>query len=384
MGKTLRDLRPVYVVGTGLHRYQHKSDTAYVELGLTAVRAALDDAGIDWPSVEAVYNGTAQLGIAPTRIMLRHLGTTGIPMTQVENASASGSSAFRQACLEVAGGVSDVALAMGVDKPEGLRLASRKAGVADLVGARAVPFTHFALLANAYMHRHGVGPETIAAVAVKNHRNGANNPYAQRQQERSLEEVLAGPSISGSLTRLQCCPVGEGAAAVIVASAEAIERLGINRARAVRVLASTLRTERVYSGAANFDAELTRETVAQAYDEAGITPADLDVIELHDAFSIEELLYVEAMGLCAEGGAAGLLESGELDIGGRCAVSPSGGLLAMGHPIGPTGAGQIVELTRQLRGEAGVRQQPNARTGLAHMVGVGAVCAVHVLQRDAA
>ncbi len=384
MGKTLRDLRPVYVVGTGLHRYQHKSDTAYVELGLTAVRAALDDAGIDWPSVEAVYNGTAQLGIAPTRIMLRHLGTTGIPMTQVENASASGSSAFRQACLEVAGGVSDVVLAMGVDKPEGLRLASRKAGVADLVGARAVPFTHFALLANAYMHRHGVGPETIAAVAVKNHRNGANNPYAQRQQERSLEEVLAGPSISGSLTRLQCCPVGEGAAAVIVASAEAIERLGIERARAVRVLASTLRTERVYSGAANFDAELTRETVAQAYDEAGITPADLDVIELHDAFSIEELLYVEAMGLCAEGGAAGLLESGELDIGGRCAVSPSGGLLAMGHPIGPTGAGQIVELTRQLRGEAGVRQQPNARIGLAHMVGVGAVCVVHVLQRDAA
>ena len=140
----------------------------------------------------------------------------------------------------------------------------------------------------------------------------------------------------------------------------------------------------MYSGAANFDAELTRETVAQAYDEAGITPADLDVIELHDAFSIEELLYVEAMGLCAEGGAAGLLESGELDIGGRCAVSPSGGLLAMGHPIGPTGAGQIVELTRQLRGEAGVRQQPNARTGLAHMVGVGAVCAVHVLQRDTA
>lgn len=383
MGRTLRDLRPVYVVGTGLHRYQHKSDTTYVELGLTAVRAALDDAGVDWPSVEAVYNGTAQLGIAPTRIMLRHLGTTGIPMTQVENASASGSSAFRQACLEVAGGVSDVVLAMGVDKPEGLRLASRKAGVADLVGARAVPFTHFALLANAYMHRHGVGPETIAAVAVKNHRNGANNPYAQRQQERSLEEVLAGPSISGSLTRLQCCPVGEGAAAVIVASAEAIERLGIKRARAIRVLASTLRTERVYSGAANFDAELTRETVAQAYGEAGITPADLDVIELHDAFSIEELLYVEAMGLCAEGGAAGLLESGGLDIGGRCSVSPSGGLLAMGHPIGPTGAGQIVELTRQLRGEAGVRQQPNARTGLAHMVGVGAVCVVHVLQREA-
>ena len=382
MGKVLRDLRPVYVVGVGLHRYQHKSDTPYVELGLTAVREALSDAGIAWPSVEAVYTGTAQLGIAPTRIMLRHLGTTGIPMTQVENASASGSSAFRQACLEVAGGVSDVVLAMGIDKPEGLKLASRKAGVPDLVGSRSVPFTHFALLANAYMHRHNVGPETIAAVAVKNHRNGANNPYAQRQKERTLEEVLDGPSISGSLTRLQCCPVGEGAAAVIVVSEEAMQRLGINRARAIRVLASTTRTERVYSGGKNFDAELTRETVTQSYDEADITPADLDVIELHDAFSIEELLYVEAMGLCAEGEAAGLLERGDMDIGGKCAVSPSGGLLAMGHPIGPTGAGQIVELTRQLRGEAGVRQQPNARTGLAHMVGVGAVCVVHVLQRE--
>ena len=383
MGKVLRDLRPVYVVGVGLHRYQHKSETPYVELGLTAVREALTDAGIAWPSVEAVYNGTAQLGIAPTRIMLRHLGTTGIPMTQVENASASGSSAFRQACLEVAGGVSDVVLAMGIDKPEGLKLASRKAGVPDLVGSRSVPFTHFALLANAYMHRHNVGPETVAAVAVKNHRNGANNPYAQRQKERTLEEVLDGPSISGSLTRLQCCPVGEGAAAVIVVSEEAMQRLGINRNRAIRVLASTIRTERVYSGGKNFDAELTRETVTRSYDEAGITPADLDVIELHDAFSIEELLYVEAMGLCAEGEAAGLLERGDMNIGGKCAVSPSGGLLAMGHPIGPTGAGQIVELTRQLRGEAGVRQQPNARTGLAHMVGVGAVCVVHVLQKDA-
>lgn len=381
MGKTLRDMRPVYVVGIGLHRYQSQSDTPYIQLGLTAVREALADAGIAWTDVEAAYNGTALLGMAPTRIMLRHLGTTGIPMTQVENASASGSSAVRQACLEVASGISDVVLAMGIDKPEPFRVAGRKAGVPDLVGSRVVPFTHFALLANEYMHRHSVGPETIAAIAVKNHRNGAKNPYAQRQKERTLEEVLAGPPISGSLTRLQCCPVGEGAAAVIIASDDAIKRLGINRQRAIRVLSSTIRTEQVMSGAKNFDAELTRETVAQTYDEAQISPKDLDVIELHDAFSIEELLYVEAMGLCGTGEAARLVESGALDIGGPCAVSPSGGLLAMGHPIGPTGTGQIAELTRQLRGEAGPRQQPNAKTGLAHMVGIGAVCVVHVLQR---
>lgn len=383
MKKTLREMRPVYVVGIGLHRYQRLSETPYVMLGLTAVREALKDAAIGWRAVDSAYTGTALIGMAASRPMLRHLGATGIPMAQVENASASGSTAFRQACLDVASGLSDVSLAIGVDKPGPVSSGPAKANLRDLVGTRVVPFTHFALLTNEYMHRYGVTIEQVAAVAVKNNRNGANNPYAQRRKAVTLEEVLAGPPISGSLTRLQCCPVGEGAAAVIVASQDGIDHLGIDRSRAVRVIASVTRSERVYRGAKNFDAELTRETVAQAYDEAGITPAALDVIELHDAFTIEELLYVEAMGLCAEGEGAAMVASGATDIGGKCALSASGGLLAMGHPIGPTGAGQIAEITRQLRGEAGVRQQPNARTGLAHMVGVGAVCVVHVLQKGA-
>lgn len=381
MKKTLREMRPVYVVGIGLHRYQRFSDTPYVTLGLAAVREALNDAGIQWRAVESAYTGTAFIGWAASRAMLRYLGATGIAMAQVENASASGSTAVRMACLDVASGMSDVALAVGVDKPGPLNSGPAKANVRDLVGSRLVPFTHFALLTNQYMNRYGVPIEQIAAVAVKNNRNGANNPYAQRQKAVTLEEVMAGPPISGALTRLQCCPVGEGAAAVIIASEDAIGRLGIDRTRAIRVLASVAQTERVYRGATNFDAALTHDTVAQAYAEAGIGPADLDVIELHDAFTIEELLYVEAMGLCGEGEGARLLSNGATDIGGKCAVSASGGLLAMGHPIGPTGVGQVAEITRQLRGEAGVRQQPNARTGLAHMVGVGAVCVVHVLQR---
>jgi acetyl-CoA acetyltransferase len=303
-------------------------------------------------------------------------------MAQVENASASGSTAFRQACFEVASGISDVALAVGVDKPGPIAGAPGKTNLRDLVGARVVPFTHFALLANDYMNRNHVTAEQIALVAVKNHRNGARNPYAQRQKPVTLEEVMAGPAISGALTRLQCCPVGEGAAAVIVASDDAIARLGIDGKRAVRAVASVTRTERVYREAKNFDAELTGETVAQAYREAGITARDLDVLELHDAFTIEELLYLEAMGLCGPGEGARMIESGAADIGGPCAVSASGGLLAMGHPIGPTGVGQIAEITRQLRGEAGERQQPNARIGLAHRVGVGAVCVVHILQSD--
>jgi acetyl-CoA acetyltransferase len=381
MKKNLRDMRPVYVVGIGLHRYQRLSETPYVTLGLTAVREALADAAVEWRSVESAYTGTALIGMAASRPMLRHLGATGIPMAQVENASASGSTAFRQACIDVASGLTDVSLALGVDKPGPVAMAPGKTRMRDLVGARVVPFTHFALLTQEYMTSYGVSAEQIALVAVKNSRNGANNPYAQRQKSVTLEEVMAGPAISGSLTRLQCCPVGEGAAAVIVASDDAIGQLGLDRSRAVRVITSVTRTEQVYRGAKNFDAELTRETVQQAFHEASIEPGDLDLIELHDAFTIEELLYVEAMGLSAPGKAAGAIAAGEFDVGGRCAVSASGGLLAMGHPIGPTGAGQIAELTRQLRGEAGARQQPNARTGLAHMVGVGAVCVVHILQK---
>jgi acetyl-CoA acetyltransferase len=148
----------------------------------------------------------------------------------------------------------------------------------------------------------------------------------------------------------------------------------------VRVVSSAGRSQRIYDDATRYDAMLTQETAAIALREAQIGASELDVVELHDAFTVEEVEYVEAMGLCGDGEAIPLLKSGAFDIGGRCAVSPSGGLISMGHPIGPTGVGQIGEITRQLRGEAGVRQQPGARTGLAHMVGVGAVCYVHVLQ----
>src|SRR5216684_804228 len=259
MRKTLREMRPVYAVGIGLHRYQRMSETSYVTLGLTAVREALKDANLEWRSVDSAYTGTALIGMAASRPMLRHLGATGIPMTQVENASASGSTAVRQACLDVASGIADVSLAVGVDKPGPVSSGPAKSNIRDLVGRRVVPFTHFALLANEYMNRYGISAEQVAAVAVKNNRNGANNRYAQRQKAVTLQEVLAGPPISGSLTRLQCCPVGEGAAAVIVASDDAIGQLGIDRKRAVRVIASATKTEQVYRDAKNFDAELTRE-----------------------------------------------------------------------------------------------------------------------------
>ena len=376
----LRDLRAVYVVGVGFHRYQFISETPYIDLGLTAVRAALADAGLPWPAVESAYFAKALLPMAPGRAMLRHLGATGLPIVHVENASASGSAAFRHACIEVAAGITDISLAVGVDKPMPVGRAESLARIGNLADDAIAPFTHFALLADAYAARTGAAVEDIALVAVKNHRNGANNPFAQHQKERTLEEILSGKKIAGGFTSLQCTPVGEGAAAVIVASEEGLRRYGLGRDRAVRVIASAGRSQRVYEDATRYDAMLTQETAAIAFAEAGITPSDLDVVELHDAFTVEEVEYVEAMGLCPDGQAVPLLKEGAFDIGGACAVSPSGGLISMGHPIGPTGVGQIGEITRQLRGEAGPRQQPNARTGLAHMVGVGAVCYVHILQ----
>jgi acetyl-CoA acetyltransferase len=380
MAVLVSHLRPVYVVGVGWHRYQYKSETPYVVLGLKAIRDALSDARLEWPAVESSYVATARLGMACGRAMLRHLGALGRPLVHIENASASGSAAFRHACIEVAAGISDIALAVGVDKPSDRPRAASETGLSSLAGGAVVPFTHFALLTNEYTERHNVAAEDIALVAVKNHRNGAKNENAQRQKERTLEEVLSGKPVSGTLTSLQCTPVGEGAAAVIIASEEGIRRHGLDAGRAIRVAASAANSETVGTEE-NHDQFITQAAMTAALGEAQLGPDDLDIIELHDAFTIEELQYVEAAGICPPGHFVPLLKEGAFNIGGKCAVSASGGLIAMGHPIGPTGIGQIGEITKQLRGEAGARQHKGARTGLAHMVGVGAVCYVHVLQR---
>lgn len=375
----LNDLRPVYVSGIGFHRYQFMSETTYIELGLTAAREALQDAGLPWTAVESAYVAKAMLPMAIGRPMLRHLGATGIPIVHVENASASGSAAFRHAVMEVASGMADIVMVLGVDKM--IPPPRVETGIPHLADDAIVPFTHFALLADAYCAKSGARFEDIALVALKNHRNAARNPNAQHQKERTLDEILGGKKISGGFTSLQCTPVGEGAAAVIVASEAGLKKYGRDLARAVRVTASAARSQRVYDDPARYDALLTQDTTQRALAEARLSPASIDVVELHDAFTVEEVEYLEAMGIAPEGRAVPLLKQGAFDIGGKVAVSPSGGLIAMGHPIGPTGVGQIGEITRQLRGEAGSRQQPGARVGLAHMVGLGAVCYVHILQR---
>jgi acetyl-CoA acetyltransferase len=373
--------RAVYVVGIGLHPYGFPSETPYVQLGLHAVREAMADAGLAWQQIRSAVVGTAALGMAAGRVMLRHLGSTGLEVLQVENASASGSTAFRIACQQVASGEHDVVLAMGVDKFGDGRRAVLKDGLAPLSPTANVPLVKFALLARRCMRDYGLTPEDMARVAVKNHGNAARNPYAQYRKPRTLEQVLASAPVAGDLTAMQCCPRGEGAAAVIVVSEEALQRLGLPRGRAVRVLASAATSEMLPSDDAPALVDLVRKSSADALAQAGIGAKELDIVELHDAFTIEELLYTEAVGVCETGEGAAYVARGDADIGGRCAINPSGGLIGMGHPLGPTGIGQVAEVTRQLRGEAEGRQHPNARLALAHMIGLGSVAVAHVLAR---
>ncbi|MBY4898472.1 thiolase family protein [Cupriavidus sp. AU9028] len=369
----------VYVAGIGLHPYQFPSDTPYTHLGLTAVRAALADAGLRFADLDSAYVGTTSIGMAAGRVMLRHLGSTGLAVTQVENASASGSFAFRQACQEIAVGQSDIVLAVGVDKHGDGRRAANKDGLERLSDTATIPAVKFAMMARRYLRERGAGIDAMAGVAVKNHGNAARNPFAQFRKPRTLQQVLASPKVVGDLTVQQCCPRGDGAAAVVLVSGRAMARLGLTADRCIRVLSSVAGSEREETEYGSGAIELVRRSATAACEAAGVGPRDLDLLELHDAFSVEELLYSEAIGVCEPGDGAGYLLRGESAIGGRCAINASGGLIGMGHPLGPTGIGQIAELTRQLRGEAGDRQHSRARLGMAHMIGLGSVAIAHVL-----
>lgn len=371
----------VFVAGIGMHRYQFPSDTPYTHLGLAAVREALADAGVPWHAVQAAYVGTTSIGMAAGKVMLQHLGSNGLEVVQVENASASGSFAFRQACNAVALGLHDVVLAMGVDKHGAGQRAANKDGIEHLSPVETIPAVQLALLARRYLRQNGLGVEAMASVAVKNHANAARNPFAQYRKARTLDEILRAPKVVGDFTVNQCCPRGEGAAAVVLMSERALTRMGVGAGRAVRVLASVACSEKPASSPWDPVTQMVADSARAAYESAGIDPGDLDLVELHDAFSAEELMYCEAMGLCRPGEGFDYLRRGLSAIGGRCAINASGGLLGMGHPLGPTGIGQIAEITRQIRGEATGRQHPNARLGMAHMIGLGTVGVAHILSK---
>ena len=376
--------RRVFVVGVGMHRFGNEGIPA-TDMGYVAGVAALDDAGIDFPDVGALYNGYLGGGITAGVHLAKELGLTGLPVTHVENASATGSSAFGEAVHAVAGGRVDVAMALGFDdmnRMGGLGRSRRRGlGAEDVM----LPAAFFAMWATRRMHEVGTSVETFAAIAAKNWNHARDNPMAQRRVDHpmTVEEVLASTMISYPHTSKMACAAGGGGAAAIVASEGVARRLG---GPMIEVVASQQRSEtytdgHVFLGAVIGPAQMTRDTAADAYEQAGLGPRDLDLVQVHDAFPIEELVYYELLGICGDGEGDKLVATGETSLGGRIPFSTDGGLTARGHPGGPTGLAQIHETVLQLRGAADPRQIPGARTGLCHMAGAGAVCVVHILQR---
>jgi len=380
-------VKDVAVLGVGMQRFGMWPDRSNTDLGREAGLAALRDAGLSFREVQAAYVGYIFAPVMSGTRTMKEFGLTGIPVQHVENASATGSAAFREACLAVASGRHDVVMVLGFDKMTAMIQSSSQTTHPAWLEDAILPAAFFALWATRRMHERGTKPEHLAAIAAKNWNNGALNPMSQRQPERpvTVEKVLGSRMVAWPLTTMMSCPIGDGAAAAIVGRPEIARRLRPGRP-VVRVAASELQTERyapghLFVGPVVGPARMTTDTSRAVYEEAGISPEELDLVQVHDAFAIEELEYYELLGLCGEGEAEAAIERGDFAPGGRVPVSTDGGLIARGHPGGPTGLAQIWETTLQLRGEAGRRQVENARTGLCHMMGGGSVCVIHLLVR---
>ena len=375
-------MRGVAVVGIGMVRFGRYPQRSIADLGIEAVLSALADAGLAWADVQAAWCGAAAQGITAGTRVLGGLGLTGAPITTVDNASASGSTAFREAYLSVACGLYDVALAVGVGKmtATGGSMAAPDRGETLQMQAMGFlpPAGIFAMRTRRRMHDHGATIIPYAGVSVKNHRHGALNPFAQFQKEVTLEEVLQSRLVCDPLTVLHCCPIGDGAAAAIVASLPRARRLGARPM--VRVAASAFRSE-VYSRDSHQGPAITELAARQAYEEAGAGPEDMHLVQVHDAFTVEEIDYYESLGFSPQGEGERMVEEEATTIGGRIPFNTDGGLLARGHPIGPTGLAQVWETVLQLRGRAGPRQVEGATTGLCQMIGAGGVCVIHILRR---
>ena len=376
-------MREVSVIGVGMIPFAKYREKTLAEIGWPAVKAAIEDAGVDKKDIEAAYCGSALGGMMSGQRVLKQLGITGLPITNVENACSSSSSAFRQAYIAVAAGVYDVVLVLGVAKLTkfgGGTLPLEKEDF-EVTHGLVMPAL-YGMRARRYMHDYGLTKEQLASVAVKAHKHGAKNEDAQYRNEVTLEEVMNAREIADPFTLLHCCPSGDGASAVVIASAEKARQF---TTKPVRVACSEVNSGKYMTGFRDMTTpEITVRGAKQAYEEAAIGPDDVDVAEVHDAFTIAELLYYEALGFCGKGEAARLLEDGETSIGGRIPVNPSGGLLSKGHPIGATGTAQIVEIVRQLRGQAGNRQVDGAKVGLTHCTGGGisgfdhGACSIHM------
>ncbi len=380
----------VYVIGAAMTAFGKHADRGLKSLGAEAINGALKDAGLGPEALQAAYMGNAAGAVItgqvliPGQVVLRGMGIGRIPVVNVENACATSATAFQQAAEMVRLGAYDTVLAAGYEKlyhPDKTKtfsvfmgavdvenlpqlIAGLKAAGGDAEGGRprSLFMDVYAQMARQHMERYGSTARHFAMISAKNSQHGALNPYAQFRDVLTVEQVLDAPMVASPLTLSMCSPIGDGAAALVLASEAKVRQLGLMD-RAIRVRSSVLASGWDY-------VEEGEETVPQyaarlAYETAGLGPADLDVVELHDASSPAELVYYEHLGLAAPGEGIRLVEDGVTSLGGRTPVNPSGGLLRKGHPIGASGAGQIYELVTQLRGEAGARQVAGARTALA-------------------
>lgn len=394
-----------YIVGVGMTKFEKPEtrDWQYWDMVKEAGTDALEDAGIRYDQVEQVPVGYCFQASTAGQRAAYELGLTGVPVYNVNNNCATGSTALMMARQFVQGGISDCVLALGFEKmARGSLGGGGSDGAADFktspvarhygVMAAAHGFEMspptaqiFGNAAREHMATYGTTEAQLAAVGAKNHRHSAANPRAQFQDPYTVDEILAARTVHSPLTKLQCSPTSDGSAAAVVVSERFVERHGLgDRAVEIAAQAMTTDTEDSFASGTCIDAvgaPMSRAAARQVYETSGLGPDDLDVIELHDCFSINELLTYEALGLCPEGESGKLVESGATTYGGRWVVNPSGGLISKGHPLGATGIAQVAELTWQLRGEAGPRQVDGARTALAHNIGLGGAAVVTLLRR---
>jgi len=389
--------KKVGIIGTGMTKFGEHWNRGLRELIVEAGIKAVQDANLSGEEIQAIYGGCMASGtfIGQEHIaalIADHVGLKGIPSTRVEAACASGGLALRQAYLAVRSGRLDVVVAGGVEKmtdvpPNIATVALMGAGDEEWEGFYGATFPGlYALMARRHMYEFGTTREQLAMVAVKNHHNATMNPNAQFQYEITVEKVLKSPPIADPLTLLDCSPITDGAAAVILASEEKAKKIAKETGKEiVWIVGSGQASDTI----ALHDRESLCKTKSailasrEAYKQAGISAKDIDFAEVHDCFTIAEIMAIEALGFCDFGEGGKLTEDGETAINGRIPINTSGGLKAKGHPVGATGIAQAIEAVLQLTGKAGERQVKNPKYGLTHNVGgTGATCVVHILTNE--
>ncbi len=380
-------------------------DKDIVDLGAEAAMAAIVDAGVSMRDIGVLAAGNLMGRGAIAQNLQKQIGQTGIPAYNVANACATGATALRVAIMAIKAGETDMGLAVGVEKLAGAGLLGASAakstdggwqpegrfgavaGMDGRIGTENMPGT-FAQVGMEYGSKYdGVTFELFAKISEKNHSHSTLNPLAAYNKAMSLEQIMNEPMIAYPNTRAMCSANCDGAAAAVVVSGEKLRTLSLEQQRrAVKVSASIL-TSDPYQEACQVLPDvntLTRMAAKQAYEQAGIGPDDLDLVELHDCFATAELVHYDNLGLCQEGGAVDFFNSGAPWRDGRMPVNVSGGLQSKGHPIAATGIANIWEVCQHLRGEAGPRQIEGAKVGLAHVIGLASACGVHILEKSAA